>query len=87
MANGLGSRGLIAAAGVALVFAAASAAQAQFMAPGGFPVIAIPPPPAQTIVIPRRPAPDQVSQPSQPSGQPQIRCEYHGQTRVCEEPR
>ena len=89
MRNGLNHRAGIAAA-VALGFAATSPAQAQFMAPGGYPMIIVPPP-AQSVVIPRKPrpapapAPAPVSQPaSDPSAQPQIACRYQGQTRVCE---
>ncbi|RBP17682.1 hypothetical protein DFR50_102174 [Roseiarcus fermentans] len=76
----------VAALALALGFAAVSPALAQFFAPGGFPVIAVPPP-AQNLVMPRKPkpAPPPVSPPpTDPLSQPQIVCTYHGQTRVCQ---
>ena len=87
MANGLQWGGRIAAAGL-LIALAAVPARAQFVAPGGFPLIAIPPPPAQAIVVPRKPKPEPApaAQPkpaSNPAAEPQITCRYQGQTRVC----
>jgi hypothetical protein len=88
MAKDLRRPVLIAAAALALV-EACSPARAQFMAPGGFPVIAVPPPPAQSYVMPKKPKPAPVSTPvsqpsADPSAPPQLSCTYHGQTRVCE---
>ena len=74
--------------GAALAFAvvAASPAEAQFMT-GPYPVIVVPPPPAQNYVIPR-PSPAQTPRPDAPprdaSGPPEIKCYYQGQTKVCE---
>jgi len=86
MANGFQPCGRVAAATVLLAAAGAQPASAQFFAPGGFPVIAVPPP-AQAIAMPRKPKPAEqpAAQPSpQPSSPPQVTCRYQGQTRICE---
>ena len=88
MAYGLQSRGRFAAAAVVLAsVAATSAARAQCFAPGGVPVIAVPPP-AQSIAMPPKPKPAAAPAPqpapsSDASSQPQVTCRYQGQTRVC----
>jgi len=88
MANGLGYRRALAAAGLALGCAASAPAQAQFMS--GYPtVIVVPPPPAQSMVMPKRPTPKQTppataAPPSDTSEPHQLTCRYQGQTRVCE---
>jgi hypothetical protein len=86
MANDLSLRVLFVTAGVALGLAAP--AQAQFMS-GAYPVITVPPPPAQSMVMPARPkprpAPPVVAAPPPDASPPQqLHCQYHGQTRVCE---
>jgi hypothetical protein len=81
-------RGKIGGLAAALAFAVAAAppAEAQFMT-GPYPVIVVPPPPAQNYVIPR-PSPAQTPRPDAPprdaSGPPEIKCYYQGQTKVCE---
>ncbi len=52
MANGLGYRRALAAAGLALGRAASAPAQAQLMS-SPYPVIFAPPPPAQSMVMPK----------------------------------
>jgi hypothetical protein len=88
MAKGLGLQTLLAAASVALGFAAAYPARAQFMAPG-YPAVIVVPPPAQGLALPKRTKPE----PAPPSPQappadeqsgPNHTCTYHGRTRVCE---
>ncbi len=87
MANGLGLRRLPAVAGLAIACAAASPAQAQFMS-GAYPVLVVPPPPAQGMVMPQRPKPKETRPvaptPSNESAPQQLRCHYEGRTRVCE---
>ena len=88
MANGLHARALLPAAGLALGALAAGPANAQFMS-GTYPVIVVPPPPAQSIVIPRKPKPQSAQPvapqpPPAPAEPPQVTCRYQGQTRVCE---
>ena len=74
-----------AAAGLALLIAASAPAKAQFAAPS-YPVIIVPPPPAQGLVMPKPPKPpppkpnppaDAQSPPSEGS-----QC-YSGRTRTC----
>jgi hypothetical protein len=91
MANGLGYRRALAAAGLALgcaVGCAASApAQAQFMS-SPYPVIFVPPPPEQSMVMPKpshrtlEPAspPEALSLPD--ASVDQSKC-HHGRTNVC----
>jgi hypothetical protein len=87
MAYGFKSRRRVAAAAMLVTAVATSPASAQFLAPGGFPVIAVPPP-AQAIAVPKKPKPAEqpASQPTSqpPLSQPQITCRYQGQTRVCD---
>ncbi len=71
----------------ALALAASAPADAQFMG-GNYPVIIVPPPPAQNLVLPR-PAPKPATKPSTSApppeaSAPQIQCHYQGQTRVCQ---
>ncbi len=74
-----------AAAGLAIAFAASNPADAQFM--GNYPVIIVPPPPAQNLVLPKpapRPAKPSTSAPPPEASAPQVQCRYQGQTRVCQ---
>ncbi len=83
MANGLGYRKALAAAGLALGCAASAPAQAQFMS--GYPaVIVVPPPPAQSMVMPKRPQPAPPIAPPPPADQPapNLGQNYQGRTRV-----
>ncbi len=87
MTDGLSFRALFATAWVALALGAAPAC-AQFMS-GAYPVITVPPPPAQSMVMPAKPKPrPATSAPDAPpagASAPQpLTCRYHGQTRVCE---
>ena len=73
------------AAGAALFALVATApAHAQFFS--NYPVIVVPPPPAQNYVLPKpkpqAPKPAQAQPPD--ASPPQIQCQFHGQTRVCE---
>ena len=64
--------------------AASTPASAQFMT--NYPVIVVPPPPAQNIVVPK-PKPSQAPKPNPPaasSASPEIKCRLQGQTRICE---
>jgi hypothetical protein len=73
------------ATGLAIALAAGGPAQAQFMT-GPYPVIVVPPPPAQNFVLPK---PRPVQQPNAavppPDAPPpgQVQCHYEGRTRVC----
>ena len=75
------------AAGLALAVAATAPAQAQFMT-GPYPVIIVPPPPAQNLVVPQAPRPAQQPKPAGSAAARQRRpgdqCSLPGQTRVCE---
>jgi len=86
MANGRNFPTLFAIAGLALEAAAAGPAEAQFMS-SPYPVIIVPPPPAQGLVIPK-PIP-RTPQPVKPAEAPlpdagidQSKC-YHGRENVC----
>jgi hypothetical protein len=73
-------------AGLALAYGVSGPAQAQFMS--NYPVIIVPPPPAQNLVLPPKPklAP-RAAQPAPPSDAPaqaQGPCHFQGQTKVCE---
>jgi hypothetical protein len=88
MAKGQGLRALLAVAGVALVFAAAEPARAQYFSPGYPAVIAVPPP-AQGMVMPKRtrpqpPPPPTQAPPTVDEPAPNHICNYQGRTRVCE---
>jgi hypothetical protein len=89
MAKGQGLRALLAVAGVALGFAAAEPARAQYFSPGYPAVIAVPPP-AQGMVIPKRtrpqppPPPPTQAPPTVDEPAPNHTCSYHGRTMVCE---
>ncbi len=88
MAKGLGWRALLAVASVALGFAAAQPAHAQFMSPG-YPAVIVVPPPAQGMAMPRRTPPEAKTPATQApppdyEPAPYHTCSYHGQTRVCE---
>jgi len=88
MGNDLHARASLAAAGFALAALAAAPANAQFFS-GTYPVTVVPPPPAQSIVIPRKPKPQSAQPvapqpPPAPAEPPQVTCRYQGQTRVCE---
>jgi hypothetical protein len=76
------------AAGLALVFGAATApAEAQFMS--NYPVIIVPPPPAQNLVLPPKPKPPaprpdaSAQSPDTPNAPAPGECYYQGKTRVC----
>jgi len=73
-----------AAAGLATALAASAPADAQFM--GNYPVIIVPPPPAQNLVLPKpAPKPSQPSRANPPPEAPppnQGNC-YQGRTKVC----
>jgi hypothetical protein len=72
------------ATAVALVAAAQAPAKAQFMM--NYPVIIVPPPPAQTLVVPRQsPTAQQMGRqmPTANPEQPSPNCRQQGQTRVC----
>jgi hypothetical protein len=61
-------------------------AQAQFMT--NYPVIIVPPPPAQNMVMPRpkpapRAAPPVPAAPPSEAAAPEIQCHLQGQTKVC----
>jgi hypothetical protein len=75
-------------AGFALVFGAAVApAEAQFMS--NYPVIIVPPPPAQNLVLPPKPKPPaarpnaEAAPPDTPNTPASGQCYYQGKTRVC----
>jgi hypothetical protein len=71
---------------VAGLLLAAVPAQAQFMT--NYPVIIVPPPPAQNVVVPRpSPTTTQLDRqfPPSPNPSPDPRqCTYHGRVKVCE---
>jgi putative effector of murein hydrolase LrgA (UPF0299 family) len=74
------------AAGLALALGGAAApAGAQFM----YPVIIVPPPPAQNLVLPPKPKPSapkpdaSVQSPDTPNTPAPVQCYYQGKTRVC----
>jgi len=77
------------AAGLALVLGAtAPPAEAQFMS--NYPVIIVPPPPAQNLVLPPKPkppAPKPDASAQSPATTPDTpapgQCYYQGKTRVC----
>jgi hypothetical protein len=74
------------AAGLTLVGSAIVPAHAQFM-PGPFPMIVVPPPPAQNYVIPKPRSsepPRRTAQPPASATPHELQCHYQGQTRVCE---
>ena len=88
MGNDLHARASLAAAGFVLAALAAGPANGQFMS-GTYPVIVVPPPPAQNMVMPKKPKPPPAQpaapQPPQaPTEPPQLTCRWQGQTRVCE---
>ena len=72
-------------AGAVLAVVASHPAQAQFMS-GNYPVIVVPPPPAQNLVLPK-PAPKPAPPPQTPARPPEAppleqgQC-YHGRTKV-----
>jgi hypothetical protein len=74
------------AAGLAIAFGVNVPAQAQFMT--NYPVIIVPPPPAQNLVIPRsmqkQAPPKPLPASPAPNAPPQVQCHFQGQTRVCE---
>lgn len=84
MTNGYGLRRLLACAGMALGCSAVAPAHAQFMS-APYPVIVVPPPPAQGLVMPKRvkpqPAPVVAPPPAEP---PTTGCRYQGRTKICE---
>jgi hypothetical protein len=78
------ARTLRLAACVAFALGAGTPAKAQFMT--NYPVIIVPPPPAQNLILPPKPA----SRPAQAKPTPDatnapapIQCHYQGQTKVC----
>ncbi len=79
------SRILVAAAGFALAVAANAPAKAQFMS-SPYPVIIVPPPPAQNLVMPKyAPRQDQPAKPASPPEAPPPdlgKC-YQGRARLC----
>ena len=71
---------------VAVALAASAPARAQFMT--NYPVIIVPPPPAQNtyaprVVAPRKPAETAPAKPQDDQATTSPRCRYMGQTRVC----
>ncbi|MBV9290706.1 MAG: hypothetical protein JO288_23305 [Hyphomicrobiales bacterium] len=74
-----------AAAGLALSLAASETAKAQFAAPA-YPVLIVPPPPAQGLVMPKppKPAPPKPNPPADAQSPPPEagQC-YSGRTRTC----
>jgi len=71
---------------LAAALALAGPAQAQF-GPVPFPLIVVPPPPAQNYVIPKPRSiqpPRPVAQPPDSQTPHELQCHYQGQTRVCE---
>jgi hypothetical protein len=79
------ARTLRLAACVALALGAGTPAAAQFMT--NYPVIIVPPPPAQNLILPPKPAPKPAqAKPSAPdatNAPAPIQCHYQGQTKVC----
>ena len=76
---------LLGPAAVALALGANAPASAQYMMAPNYPVIVVPPPPAQNLVAPKPPKPAPKPNPpaeaqSPPSEQSQC---YSGRTRVC----
>jgi hypothetical protein len=81
MANG-GLRRLLAAAGFAFGSLAVAPADAQFMS-GAYPVVVVPPPPAQGFVMPKRPKPQQPQNvQAPPAPDPGLSQDYQGRTRI-----
>jgi hypothetical protein len=70
------------AAGLAFALVGTVPAQAQFMT--NYPVIIVPPPPAQNLVIPRSMQKQAPPKPLPANPPPQVQCHFQGQTRVCE---
>jgi hypothetical protein len=72
------------AAGLGLALGAAASAEAQFMT--NYPVIIVPPPAAQNLVVPR-PSPTTTElnrqYPSSPSLPDTSQCTYQGRVKVC----
>jgi hypothetical protein len=64
--------------GAAIAVIASPPALAQFMT-GNYPVVVVPPPPAQNLVV-LKPKPVQARKPAD-SGPSQLHCHYQGQTR------
>ena len=85
MGENVGLRGRLAVALLALG-CAVGPAEAQFMT-GAYPVIIVPPPPAQSLVMPKRstpPAPRAAQPTPDPAPPTQPACLPHGRTVVCE---
>ena len=88
MAKGQGLRALLAGASVALEFAAAGPARAQYFSPG-YPAVIVVPPPAQGMVMPKRTRPEATPPAAQApttenESAPNHTCRYQGRTLVCE---
>ena len=85
MAHGRSFRGLFAVIGLTLGFAVCAPAKAQFMS-GTYPVIVVPPPPAQSMVMPKPPKvrqPQPIDLPADASETHPLTCRYQGQTKIC----
>jgi hypothetical protein len=88
MANGLGLSAPLALAALSLGFLAVAPARAQFLQSPYPTILAVPPPPAQNMVMPRTPKP-QRAPPAEAAPPPDtpphvLTCHYQGRTRVCE---
>ena len=86
MAGGCGFWARCAAGGLALACLATGPAEAQFMT-GAYPVIIVPPPPAQGMVMPKAMKPRQATPPpAEPpapnTGIDQSKC-YQGRAKIC----
>ncbi len=79
------ARTLRLAACLAFALGAGAPAEAQFMT--NYPVIIVPTPPAQNLVLPpkamSKPAQAKPNAPDATNTPPPIQCHYQGQTRVC----